>query len=108
MAALLHASNARPGEAPAPSPPAGAVLQGLQVVCEGTKPVVDIMKTWTASNGVHWLHDLLLHDLPNARILSWGYNANTHSQSWVNYQSLYDHARTLLRHANRFRRFAVT
>ncbi|CAN9331109.1 unnamed protein product [Alternaria alternata] len=80
------------------SPPsvqaAGAVLQGLQVVCEGTNPVIDIVavhglnghceKTWTAGNGVdsvNWLRDLLPHDLPNARILSWGYDANTHSGS---------------------------
>ncbi|CAN9148983.1 unnamed protein product [Alternaria alternata] len=83
--------------APAVSLPAqatGAVLQGVQVVCEGTDPVVDIVavhglnghceKTWTAGNSidsVNWLRDLLPHDLPNARILSWGYDANTHSGS---------------------------
>ncbi|RYO22803.1 hypothetical protein AA0113_g12761 [Alternaria arborescens] len=95
------------------SPPsvqaAGAVLQGLQVVCEGTNPVIDIVavhglngqceKTWTAGNGidsVNWLRDLLPHDLPNARILSWGYDANTHSSSRVSCQYLFDHARTLV------------
>ncbi|KAI2488241.1 hypothetical protein Ptr902_02374 [Pyrenophora tritici-repentis] len=74
--------------APAVSLPAqatGAVLQGLQVVCEGTDPVIDIVavhslnghceKMWTAGSGVdsvdsvNWLRDLLPQDLPNARIL---------------------------------------
>ncbi|CAN9171071.1 unnamed protein product [Alternaria alternata] len=98
--------------APAVSLPAqatSAVLQGVQVVCEGTDPVVDIVavhglnghceKTWTAGNGidsVNWLRDLLPHDLPNARILSWGYDANTHSGSRVSCQYLFDHARTLV------------
>ncbi|KAL6362010.1 hypothetical protein LRP88_05493 [Fusarium phalaenopsidis] len=36
-------------------------------------------KTWTAENGVHWLRDLLPEDLPQARILCWGYDANTHA-----------------------------
>jgi hypothetical protein len=53
-------------------------------------------KTWTAGNGVNWLRDLLPHDLPNARILSWGYDANTHSSSRVSCQYLFDHARTLV------------
>jgi hypothetical protein len=37
----------------------------------------------TADNSVHWLRDLLPHDLPGARIFNWGYDANTHSGSWV-------------------------
>ena len=46
---------------------------------------------------MHWLRDLLPHDLPRARILSWGYDANTHSgSSWVSCQYLFDHARTLV------------
>jgi hypothetical protein len=53
-------------------------------------------KTWTAGNGVNWLRDLLPHDLPNARVLSWGYDANTHSSSRVSCQYLFDHARTLV------------
>jgi hypothetical protein len=78
-------------------------------VCEGTNPVIDIVAvhglnghcetTWTAGNGidsVNWLRDLLPHDLPNARILSWGYDANTHSGSRVSCQYLFDHARTLV------------
>jgi hypothetical protein len=89
--------------------PAATAAQGLQVVCEGTAPVIDIVavhgldghreKTWTAGSGadsVNWLRDLLPHDLPNARILSWGYDANTHSGSRVSCQYLFDHARTLV------------
>jgi hypothetical protein len=62
-------------------------VHGLNGHCE---------KTWTAGNGVNWLRDLLPHDLPNARILSWGYDANTHSSSRVSCQYLFDHARTLV------------
>jgi hypothetical protein len=62
-------------------------VHGLNGHCE---------KTWTASNGVNWLRDLLPHDLPNARILSWGYDANTHSSSRVSTQYLYDHSRGLV------------
>ncbi|KAF2190539.1 hypothetical protein K469DRAFT_387619 [Zopfia rhizophila CBS 207.26] len=84
---------------------ASEVPQGLQVVAEGINPIVDIVvhglnghrdKTWTASNGVNWLRDLLPQDLPNARIITWGYDANTHSGSRVSCQYLYDHARSLV------------
>ncbi|KAF2820887.1 hypothetical protein CC86DRAFT_411722 [Ophiobolus disseminans] len=49
--------------------PAATAAQGLQVVCEDTNPVIDIIavhglnghceKTWTADNGVNWLCNLL-------------------------------------------------
>ena len=32
-------------------------------------------KTWTHSNGKLWLRDLLLEDLPNARVFTYGYNS---------------------------------
>ncbi|KAK4044690.1 kinesin light chain [Parachaetomium inaequale] len=80
--------------------------QGLEVVSEGHDPIVDIValhglnghreKTWMAENGVHWLRDLLPEDLPQARILCWGYDANTHASDRVSWQYLYDHARTLV------------
>ncbi|KAF1963896.1 hypothetical protein BU23DRAFT_123474 [Bimuria novae-zelandiae CBS 107.79] len=102
-------SRKAPATSPTSSSPAqaaSAVQHGLHVVCEGIDPVVDIVavhglnghceKTWTAFNGVNWLRDLLPHDLPRARILSWGYDANTHSRSRVSCQYLFDHARTLL------------
>ncbi|KAG9656867.1 hypothetical protein KCU64_g5581, partial [Aureobasidium melanogenum] len=80
--------------------------QGLEVVAEGQDPIIDIValhglnghreKIWTAENGVHWLRDLLPDDLPYARILCWGYDANTHATDRVSWQYLYDHARTLV------------
>jgi hypothetical protein len=102
--------------------PAATVVHDLPVLFEGTNPTVEYAlrpvrlshrrpdssivavhglnrhyeKTWMASNGVNWLCDLLLHDLPNARILSWGYDANTHSSSRVSTQYLYDHGRELV------------
>ena len=55
-------------------------------------------KTWTANNDgdVNWLSDFLPSDIPNARILTWGYDANTHSTSRISAQHLYDHAKTLV------------
>lgn len=33
--------------------------------------------SWTAANGVNWLHDLLPCDIPDTRVLSWGYSLPT-------------------------------
>lgn len=99
--------------------------QGLEIVAEGASPVVELVdafrescgflltrslpsivaihglngnrkKTWTANNGTHWLRDLLPHDIPNARIFCWGYDARTHASSGISCQYLYDHARSLI------------
>ncbi|CRK14677.1 hypothetical protein BN1708_011202 [Verticillium longisporum] len=80
--------------------------QGLDGVYEGDNPIVDIValhglnghreKTWTAENGVHWLRDLLPKDLPQARILCYGYDANTHSTRRVSWNNIYDHATNLV------------
>ncbi|KAI2623161.1 hypothetical protein GGR54DRAFT_629751 [Hypoxylon sp. NC1633] len=80
--------------------------QGLEVVYDSPEASLDIVaihglnghpdKTWTAGNGVHWLRDLLPKDLPNVRILTWGYDANTHSSDRVSCQYLYDHALELV------------
>ncbi|KAH6986816.1 hypothetical protein EDB80DRAFT_590376 [Ilyonectria destructans] len=61
-------------------------------------------KTWTAKNGVHWLRDLLPNDVPRARILCWGYDANIHAVSGTSSLLLYDHARTLVSDLNRKRK----
>jgi alpha-beta hydrolase superfamily lysophospholipase len=81
-------------------------LQGLEVVSDPNNAIIDIVavhglnghrqKTWTASNNIHWLRDLLPDDLPRARIMCWGYDANTHDSSRVSCQYLYDHARNLV------------
>ncbi|KAI5456651.1 hypothetical protein BGZ63DRAFT_395954 [Mariannaea sp. PMI_226] len=78
---------------------------GLDVVSEGCDPVIDVVaihglnghreKTWTAktpAGQVYWLRDLLASDLPKARILSWGYDANVYSSSGLSCVKLYDHA----------------
>jgi hypothetical protein len=56
-------------------------------------------KTWTAANDIHWLRDLLSTDIPNARVLCWGYDANTHGDR-VSCQYLYNHATTLVEELN--------
>jgi hypothetical protein len=102
--------------------PVAAVAHGLQVVAEGTNRPSSMLlaawlrvrssqdcsivavhglnghreKTWTADNNINWLRDLLPHDLPNARILSWGYDANTQSSSRVSTQNLHDHSLSLV------------
>ncbi|KAI1085938.1 P-loop containing nucleoside triphosphate hydrolase protein [Rostrohypoxylon terebratum] len=79
---------------------------GLDVVYDSPEASLDIVaihglnghreKTWTADNGVHWLRDLLPKDLPTVRILTWGYDANTHASDRVSCQYLYDHALDLV------------
>lgn len=55
-------------------------------------------KTWTARNGVNWLRDpnMLPDIIPNARIMSWGYDASTHSTKELSAMYLYDHAQKLV------------
>ncbi|KAK1990397.1 hypothetical protein LX36DRAFT_592676 [Colletotrichum falcatum] len=93
---------------PQPEAPSATPVRplGLDILVEGTDPVVDIVAihglnghrehTWTATGDKHWLRDFLPTDLPNVRILCWGYDANTHSTSGVSCQYLYDHARELV------------
>ncbi|KAH9237218.1 hypothetical protein K456DRAFT_1830755, partial [Colletotrichum gloeosporioides 23] len=59
--------------------------------------------TWTASGGKHWLRDFLPTDLPDVRVLCWGYDSNTHSTSGVSCHYLYDHARELVADLSRKR-----
>ncbi|KAF4966735.1 hypothetical protein FSARC_5600 [Fusarium sarcochroum] len=112
---LLGPTNESTPGSPSGTPvPAGGHPQGLNVLSEGTDPIVDIVavhglnghreKAWTAENGVHWLRDLLPDDVPRARILSWGYDANTHAASGTSSLYLYDHARTLVSDLSRRRK----
>ncbi|EXL39973.1 hypothetical protein FOCG_17423 [Fusarium oxysporum f. sp. radicis-lycopersici 26381] len=106
-----RSTQGSPSATPSPAVPHP---QGLDVLSEGTDPIVDIVaihglnghreKTWTAENGIHWLRDLLPHDAPRARILSWGYDANTHAASGTSSLFLYDHARTLVADLSRKRK----
>ncbi|KAI0439883.1 hypothetical protein F4803DRAFT_529566 [Xylaria telfairii] len=88
--------------------------QGLEIVYEDPEASLDIVavhglnghreKTWTAANSVHWLRDLLPKDLPGVRVLSWGYDANTHSSDRASCQYLYDHALELVSDLTRKRK----
>ncbi|CCA76321.1 related to tetratricopeptide repeat domain protein-Neosartorya fischeri [Serendipita indica DSM 11827] len=60
-------------------------------------------KTWTADNGVLWLRDLLSVDIPNARILVYGYDADTRSRECVSTQTIYQHADKFLKSLSRQR-----
>ncbi|KAF5373437.1 hypothetical protein D9615_009492 [Tricholomella constricta] len=52
--------------------------------------------SWTASgNNILWLRDLLAPGIPNARILTYGYDANT-SGAWSTHQTVPRHADDLL------------
>ncbi|KAJ5175660.1 uncharacterized protein N7482_001537 [Penicillium canariense] len=61
-------------------------------------------QTWTASNQINWLRDLLPSDIPNARILTYGYDARTHGTNDLTAQFLYEHAITFLGKLCIFRR----
>ncbi|KGO77979.1 hypothetical protein PITC_025070 [Penicillium italicum] len=80
---------------------------GLKLLYDGLTPKFDIIaihglnghreNSWTAANGVNWLQDLLPDDMPNIRVLSWGYSltteANSHgkiSQQKLSEQLVYD------------------
>ncbi|CCA73457.1 related to kinesin light chain [Serendipita indica DSM 11827] len=75
---------------------------GFLEIASGTDPIVDIVaihglqghreKTWTTDNGILWLQHLLPSDLPNARILSYGYDADTHSPECVSTHTMRRHA----------------
>jgi len=52
--------------------------------------------TGTADNAVLWLRDLLPTEIPTARILTFGYDANTRGKDQLTTQTLYDHAEALI------------
>ncbi|PVF97372.1 hypothetical protein CPB86DRAFT_826561 [Serendipita vermifera] len=71
---------------------------GFKVLSPGENPVVDIVaihglgghreRSWTAANGKMWLKDFLADDIPNARILTYGHDADTYSHTYMPAQSL--------------------
>ncbi|PVF91854.1 hypothetical protein CPB86DRAFT_830363 [Serendipita vermifera] len=71
---------------------------GFKVLSPGENPVVDIVvihglgghreRSWTAANGKMWLQDFLPDDIPNARILTYGHDADTHSHTYMPTQRL--------------------
>ncbi|PVF97374.1 hypothetical protein CPB86DRAFT_815646 [Serendipita vermifera] len=82
---------------------------GFKVLSEGKTPVVDIVaihglgghreRSWTAKNdknGKMWLKDFLPDDIPNARILTYGHNADTHSVTYMPAQNIFSLAETFV------------
>ncbi|KAF8517759.1 hypothetical protein BU17DRAFT_91618 [Hysterangium stoloniferum] len=79
---------------------------GIKVLVEGIAPTIDIVAihgldghregSWTAENGILWLKDLLPQRLPNARIVTYGYDASTGSQSKKIDETLYGHAENFI------------
>ncbi|CCA76280.1 related to kinesin light chain [Serendipita indica DSM 11827] len=75
---------------------------GFLELVPGNDPIVDIVaihglqghreKSWMTDDGVCWLRHLLPSDLPNVRILSYGYDADTRSRECVSTQTLGRHA----------------
>ncbi|PVF91216.1 hypothetical protein CPB86DRAFT_719899, partial [Serendipita vermifera] len=75
---------------------------GFKELSPGRDPVVDIVAihgldghretSWTAENGTMWLKDLLPLDIPNARILTYGYDSDTRSFTYTSTQSIFSHA----------------
>jgi hypothetical protein len=71
-------------------------------LCPGIDPTVDIVaihgldghreESWKAENGVLWLKDLLPEKVPRARILSYGYDANTRGREQLSIETLDGHA----------------
>jgi hypothetical protein len=61
-------------------------------------------QSWTAENGTMWLRDLLPHDIPNARILTYGYDADTRSFSHMSTQNIFRHAESFISELTRERR----
>ena len=59
--------------------------------------------TFTAANGICWLRSLLPALAPNIRVLSYGYDARTHSSSLLSRENLHDHAEQLIEELRRER-----
>ncbi|KAF8857512.1 hypothetical protein BDZ45DRAFT_652705 [Acephala macrosclerotiorum] len=96
---------------------------GLKVVAEGTDPKIDIVavhglnghreETWEAkvdNKTVSWLADvdMLPKKIPNARILVWGYDAETHSKDYLSRAYLYQHGSQLVGDLSDHRRYDGT
>ncbi|CCA76979.1 hypothetical protein PIIN_10962 [Serendipita indica DSM 11827] len=89
---------------------------GFLEISSGINPIVDIIaihglqghreKTWTTDDGVFWLRDLLPSDLSNARVLSYGYDADIRSRECVSTQTMSRHAEGFANALSRVRKDA--
>ncbi|PVF99568.1 hypothetical protein CPB86DRAFT_290098, partial [Serendipita vermifera] len=79
---------------------------GFKELSPGQDPVVDIVAihgldghremSWMAANGTMWLKDLLPLDIPNARILTYGYDSDARRFTHTSTQSIFRHAETFV------------
>ncbi|PVF97304.1 hypothetical protein CPB86DRAFT_707261 [Serendipita vermifera] len=79
---------------------------GFKELWPGQHPIVDIVaihgldghreRSWTAANGIMWLKDLLPLDIPNVRILTYGYDSDTCRFTHTSTQSIFCHAETFV------------
>ena len=60
--------------------------------------------SWTAENGTFWLCDLLPNKIPHARILTYGYDANTRGQQQLARMSINNLAEDMVSSLAIFRR----
>jgi hypothetical protein len=60
--------------------------------------------SWTADNGVLWLRDLLPDQIPSARILTYGYDADTRGKDILSSLTLHSHAETFVAKLTLFRK----
>ncbi|CCA68763.1 hypothetical protein PIIN_02625 [Serendipita indica DSM 11827] len=66
-------------------------------------------RSWTHEKDesqILWLRDLLPSDVPNARILVYGYDANTHDSTCVSTQTIYRHSESFAKALVRIRHAA--
>ncbi|KAF8526524.1 hypothetical protein BU17DRAFT_82610 [Hysterangium stoloniferum] len=91
---------------------------GVKVLADGVNPTVDIVaihgleghreQSWTAANGVLWLRDLLPNVLPQARILTYGYDAHMINHAKYPESILQEYAENFIARLARFRTTADT
>ncbi|KAG8846417.1 hypothetical protein FRB91_000834, partial [Serendipita sp. 411] len=89
---------------------------GFIELSPGHDPIVDIVaihgldghreQSWTAEGGTMWLKDLLPDDISNARILSYGYDADTRNFSRTSTQNIFRHAEAFAEDLSRSRKAA--
>ncbi|KAG8813448.1 hypothetical protein FRC19_002411 [Serendipita sp. 401] len=87
---------------------------GFIKLSAGQDPTIDIIaihgldghreQSWTAENEKLWLKDFLPNDLPNARILSYGYDADTRSFIQTSSKTISHHAEDFVERLSQLRR----
>ncbi|KAG8825700.1 hypothetical protein FRC19_010690 [Serendipita sp. 401] len=87
---------------------------GFIELSAGQDPTIDIIaihgldghreQSWTAENEKLWLKDFLPNDLPNARILSYGYDADTRSFIQTSSKTISHHAEDFVERLSQLRR----